>query len=140
MLIDTAFIRSLVDTPADIHDSQMPLMLLEPENQDNYVWAYSAYSGQRSKDLLTLAGFKNRIHKKGSRNHPLIAAVIERHSIRFQIQARIENVFGCFATSMGGKFRRKIGLKRNKAWWRLKNLTFNVLRYLYLLSNSLVSI
>ena len=33
-------------------------------------------------------------------------------------------------TSMGGKLTRKIGLERNKAWWGLKNLTFNFLRYL----------
>jgi IS5 family transposase len=31
---------------------------------------------------------------------------------------------------MGGKLTRKIGLKRTEAWWGLKNLTFNFLRYL----------
>jgi hypothetical protein len=31
---------------------------------------------------------------------------------------------------MGGKLTRKIGLARNTAWWGLKNLTFNFLRYL----------
>ena len=40
-------------------------MLLDPENQDDYVWADSAYSGKRFKDLLSLAGFENRIHEKG---------------------------------------------------------------------------
>jgi len=114
-------------------------MLLDPENYDDYVWADSAYSGKRSKDLLSLAGFENRIHEKGSRNHPLSAAATKRNSIRSQTRARVEHVFGCFATSMGGKFTRKIGLKKNKAWWSLKNLTFNFLRYLYLSSNSLVS-
>ena len=32
--------------------------------------------------------------------------------------------------SMGGKLTRKIGIERNKAWWGLKNLTFNFLRFL----------
>jgi hypothetical protein len=32
--------------------------------------------------------------------------------------------------SMGGKLTRKIGLERNEAWWGLKNLTFNFLRFL----------
>ena len=95
---------------------------------------------ERFNDLLSLAGFENRIHEKGSRNHPLSAAAAERNSIRPQTRARVEHVFGCFATSMGAKFTRKIGLKRNNAWWCLKNLTFNFLRYLYLSSNSLVSI
>jgi hypothetical protein len=32
--------------------------------------------------------------------------------------------------SMGGKLTQKIELDRNEAWWDLKNLTFNFLRYL----------
>jgi len=75
-------------------------MLLDPENHDDYVWANS---GERFKDLLSLAGFENRIHEKGSRSHPLSAAAIERNSNRSQIRAQVEHVFGCFATSMGGK-------------------------------------
>jgi type VI protein secretion system component VasA len=31
---------------------------------------------------------------------------------------------------MGGKLTPKSGLERNEAWWALKNLTFNFLRYL----------
>ena len=115
-------------------------MLLDPQNHDDYVWADSAYSSQSFNDLLSLAKFEHRIHEKGSRNHPLSAAATERNSIRSQIRARVEHVFGCFATSMGGKFTRKIGLKKNKAWWSLKNLIFNFLRYLYLSSNSFASI
>ena len=49
------FIRRFVVTPANIHDSQMLLMLLDPENHDDYVWAGSAYSGERFKDVLSLA-------------------------------------------------------------------------------------
>ena len=56
------FIRCFIVTSANIHDSQMLPMLLDPENQDDYVWADSAYSGERFKDLLSLAGFANRIH------------------------------------------------------------------------------
>jgi hypothetical protein len=32
--------------------------------------------------------------------------------------------------SMDGKLTRKIGLERSEAWWGLKNLTFNFLRFL----------
>jgi transposase, IS5 family len=113
---DHGAIIHFVVTPASIHDSQMLQMLLDPENQDDYVLADSAYSGERFKDLLSLARFKNRIHKKGTRNHPLSAAATERNSIRSQIRARVEHVFGCFATSMGGKFTRKIALTKNNAW------------------------
>nr|WP_231605615.1 hypothetical protein [Synechococcus sp. CBW1006] len=39
---------------------------------------------------------------------------------------------------MGGKLTRKIGLARNEAWWGLKNLTFNFLRYLQRISHAAV--
>jgi hypothetical protein len=38
---------------------------------------------------------------------------------------------------MGGKLTRKIGIERNEAWWGLKNLTFNFLRYLQRSTNVL---
>jgi transposase, IS5 family len=131
------FIRRFVVTPANIHDSQMLPMLLDPENQDDYVWADSAYSGQCFQDLLSLGGFESRIHEKGSRNHPLSEAAKERNSVRSSIRACVEHVFGSMTTSMGGKLTRKIGLERNKAWWALKNLTFNFLRYLQRSTNAL---
>ncbi len=82
-------------------------MLLDPENQDDYVWADSAYSGERFKDLLSLAGFENRIHEKGSRNHPLSAAATERNSIRSQIRARVEHVFVFFCHINGRQIYKK---------------------------------
>jgi transposase, IS5 family len=131
------FIRRFAVTPANIHDSQMLAMLLDPENQDDYVWADSAYSGECFENLLSLAGFESRIHEKGSLNHPLSEAAKERNSVKSAIRACVEHVFGCMTTSMGGKFTRKIGLERNEAWWGLKNLTFNFLRYLQRSTNAL---
>jgi hypothetical protein len=54
------------------------------------------------------------------------------------IRACVEHVFGCMTTTMamGGKPTRKIGLDRRqlyiqrRAWYGLKNLSFNLLRYL----------
>ena len=135
--VEHGFIRRFVVTPANIHDSQMLPMLLDPENQDDYVWADSAYSGQCFQDLLSLGGFESRIHEKGSRNHPLSEAAKERNSVRSSIRACVEHVFGSMTTSMGGKLTRKIGLERNEAWWALKNLTFNFLRYLQRSTNAL---
>ena len=43
-------------TPANIHDSQMLPMLLDPENTDDYVWADSAYAGECYENLLNLGG------------------------------------------------------------------------------------
>jgi len=88
--------------------------------------------------LLRLGGFESCIHEKGSRNHPLSDEAKERNSVKSAIRAFVEHVFGFMTTSMGGKLTRKIGLERNKAWWGLKNLTFNFMRYLQRSNNDLV--
>ena len=110
--------------------SQMLPHLLDPENEHDYVWADSAYSGECFEDLLNLGGFESLIHEKGARNHPLSNAAKELNRVKSSIRACVEHVFGGMTMSMGGKLTRKIGLERNKAWWGLKNLTFNFLRYL----------
>jgi IS5 family transposase len=45
--------------------------LLDPENEHDYVWADSAYSGECFEELLSLVKFESLIHEKGARNHPL---------------------------------------------------------------------
>ena len=128
--VDHGFIRRYAVTPANIHDSQMLPCLLDPENEHDYVWADSAYSGECFEDLLSLGGFESLIHEKGARNNPLSEAVKELNRVKSAIRACVEHVFGCMTMSMGGKMTRKIGLARTEAWWGLKNLTFNFLRYL----------
>jgi IS5 family transposase len=128
--VDHGFIRRYAVTPANIHDSQMLPHLLDPENEHDYVWADSGYSGECFEDLLNLGGFESLIHEKGARNNPLSDAAKELNRVKSSIRACVEHVFGCMTMSMGGKLTRKIGLERNEAWWGLKNLTFNFLRYL----------
>ena len=128
--VDHGFIRRYAVTPANIHDSQMLPRLLDPENEHDYVWADSAYSGECFEDLLNLGGFESLIHEKGARNNPLSDAAKELYRVKSSIRACVEHVFGNMTMSMGGKLTRKIGLERNEAWWGLKNLTFNFLRYL----------
>ena len=50
-------------TPANIHYSQVHQILLDQENQDDYFWADSAYSGKYLEDLLSLGGPESRIDK-----------------------------------------------------------------------------
>ena len=79
---------------------------------------------------MSLGGFESRIYEKGSLNHPLSEAAKERNSVKSAIHACLEHVFGCMTNSMGGKLTRKIGIERIVAWWGLRSLTFNFLRYL----------
>ena len=128
--VDHGFIRRYAVTPANIHDSQMLPRLLDPENEHDFVWADSAYSGECFADLLSLGGFESLIHEKGARNHPLSDEAKKMNRVKSAIRACVEHVFGCMTMSMGGKLTRKIGLERIEVWWGLKNLTFNFLRCL----------
>ena len=130
--VDHGFIRSYVITPANVHDSQMLPSSLDPENEHDFVWADSAYSGESFEQLLSLGGFESLIHEKGARNHPLSDAAKDLNRIKSAIRACVEHVFGGMTMCMGGKPTRKIGLERIKAWWGLKNLTYNFLRFLCL--------
>ena len=128
--VDHGFIRRYAVTPANVHDSRMLPRLLDPENEHDYVLADSAYSGECFEELLSLGGFKRLIHEKGSRNHPLSDSAKELNRFKSTIRACVEHFFGSMSMSMGGKLTRKIGFERTEAWWGLKNLTFNFLRYL----------
>ncbi|CAK6696139.1 hypothetical protein IFHNHDMJ_01964 [Synechococcus sp. CBW1107] len=110
--------------------------LLDPENEHDYVWADSAYSDECFEDLLSLGRFESLIHEKGARNHPLSDAAKDLNRVKSAIRACVEHVFGCMTMSMGGMLTRKIGLARNGAWWGLKNLAYNFLRYLQCISHA----
>jgi len=60
-------------------------MGLDPENQDDYVWAKSAYCGEHFKTYLAWVDLKNRIHEKTSRNQILSADKTEHIYIRSKI-------------------------------------------------------
>jgi len=128
---DHAFICHYAITPANVHDSQMLPSLLDPENEHEFVWADSAYSGGRFEQLLSLGGFESLIHEKGARNHPLSDdAAKDLNPIKSAIRACVEHVLGGAKICMGGKLTRKIGLDRIRAWWGIKNLTYKFLRFL----------
>ena len=113
--VDHGFICCYAVTPANVHDSQLILRLLDPDNEHDFVWADSAYSGECFENLLTLGGFESLIHKKGARNHPLSDAAKELNRVKSEIRARVEPVFGSLTMSMGGKLTRKIGLERTQS-------------------------
>ena len=106
--VDHGFIRRYAVTPANIHDSQMLPRLLDPENEDDYVWADSAYSGECFEDLLSLGSFESLIHEKGARNKSLSEASKELNRIKSAIRVCVEHVFGCMTMSIGGRRPKRL--------------------------------
>jgi len=104
--VDHGFIRRYAVTPANIQDSQMLPLLLDPENEHDNVWADSAYCGECFDALLSLGGFESLIHEKGARNHPLSCVVPSGCSVadkRVRARADSKSVTGVLAraVSMG---------------------------------------
>ncbi len=114
----------------NVHYSQIFPRLLDPESQQNFVWADSADSGARLQDLLDLAGFDNLINANGSRNHPLNEDAKDHNHIKSSIRGRDEYMFGSVTMSMGGRLTRKVGLPRTDPCCGLRNLIYNFLRCL----------
>lgn len=125
------FIRSYAVSDASVHDSQMLAEILDGENTEDGVWGDSAYRSGRIEAALQLLGFVSHIHQRAYRNRPLDEQTKEENRTRSKIRARIEHVFGNWVMTMGGKQVRSIGLKRAKTHLGLKNLTYNLKRFVF---------
>ena len=85
--IDHDLIRRYIVTPANIHDSQMLICALDPENRDDFVWADSDYAGEIFEQLLELEGYECHISEKGKRNHLLCEQATKRNGPRSKVRA-----------------------------------------------------
>jgi IS5 family transposase len=130
------FIRRYTVTDASVHDSQVLGELLDGNNPGDGLWADSAYLSKRIVDVLSLMGFDPQINARAYRNRPLSDEQKAANRERSQTRAKVEHIFGDWVTDMGGKLVRTIGLARAKVNLGLKNLTYNLKRFVYLESQS----
>jgi IS5 family transposase len=125
------FIRQYSVTDAAVHDSQEMEMVLDPDNADDEVWADSAYRSEDIEQQLEMEGYESQIHERAYRNQPLSEAQKASNREKSKIRAQVEHVFGAWVNSLGGKLVRCIGLERVTAYLGLKNLTYNLTRYVF---------
>jgi IS5 family transposase len=123
-------IRTFEVTPAQVHDSQVFDDLIDPDNEDPEVWADSAYRSEATEAVLEDGGYASHICEKGQAGKPLSAEQQANNRQRSKIRARVEHVFGFQQNSLGGKLIRTIGLARARVKIGLRNLTYNLMRYL----------
>ena len=79
--------------------------------------------------LLQDAGHESRIQEKGQRGHLLSDAANQRNQERSKTRCKVEHVFGRITNTMQGKLTRCIGLAAVTLWRTLRNLTFNLIRF-----------
>lgn len=126
-------IRKYDVTSAAPHDSTAFDVLLDPENTCADLWADSAYRSTEREAELKDQMIRSHIHHKGHRNKPLSKHKQAVNNRRSKVRARVEHVFGHQAGSMGGTLVRTIGLARAKTKIGLKNLAYNMQRFVFLL-------
>lgn len=125
-------VREYTVTDAARHDSQELEAVLDPDNTASDVWADSAYRSAETEAKLKEKGLRSRIHRKANRRRKLTKREKQGNKTRSKVRARVEHVFGDFATSMGGKLVRTIGIVRARVKIGLRNLTYNMKRFVCL--------
>jgi len=125
-------IRKHEVTDAAVHDSQAIESLLDRENTNADIFGDSAYRSQAISRELKSLGYRNCILEKAYRNRPLSDAQIARNLKKSRVRARVEHVFGRQSQCLGGTWLRCVGAVRARALLGLRNLAYNMDRYLKL--------
>lgn len=125
------FIRLYDVTDASVHDSQVLGSVLDADNSGDEIWADSAYRSDNIETGLDALGHISQINERGYKNKPLTEEQKASNQIKSKTRAKVEHIFGAWETRMGGKKVRNIGIERVKAKVGLKNLTYNLLRYIF---------
>jgi len=127
-------------TDASVHDSQEIVGLID--EKDKEIYADSAYAGEELHKNIREKNPNVQLHinEKGYRNHPLTDEQKLANKIKSKVRARVEHVFGHMTNSMGGMYVRCIGIRRARCEIALKNLAYNLSRYVYLVNAKKVSI
>jgi IS5 family transposase len=129
--VEFGFIRRYSITDASVHDSQALGVVLDPNNGGDEVWADSAYRNEKVEAELDALGHLSQIHERAYRNHPLTEEQIASNREKSKTRAKVEHVFGGWVMTMGGKLVRGIGVERVRAQLGLKNLVYNLKRYVF---------
>lgn len=124
-------IRKYHVTEASLHDTNAFDNVFDTKNTAKDVWADGAYRTQEREEKLKAQGYRSHIHYKGTRGHPLSEAKQQTNTRRSKVRVRVEHIFGR-QHSMGGKLLRSIGINRAKTNIGIKNLVYNLQRYVFL--------
>ena len=124
----TKLIEEYEVTSASEHDSQAMEDLLTENDKGQPLYADSAYTGEKLEKVYKKKKVINRVHEKGTRNHPLTDTQKASNKEKSTVRVRVEHIFGFVENSMNGSIVRTIGIARAKAKIGMMNLTYNICR------------
>jgi IS5 family transposase len=129
-------IRDYDASGAATHDS-VPYPDLMPEKplfEGQGAYADSAYTGKEIDAKLRARGYTPQICEKGYRNHPLTDDQKENNRKKSKVRCRVEHIFGAMKSRCRDEVLRTIGFARAKFWIGMRNLTYNLSRFVSLKS------
>ena len=129
---DSKLIKTYEVTDASVHDSQVVTPLLDKMDKGKDLHADSAYRSEQIEKTLNRRGIQSKIHEKAHRNRPLTKTQMRSNRAKSRIRARVEHVFAHITNSMKGILLRSIGMSRARGIIGLINLTYNIVRSVYL--------
>jgi IS5 family transposase len=125
-------VRTYDVTTASTHDSQVFEDILDPQNSALDIWADSAYKSEKHDDLCESKAYRNKIHHRAYRNKPLTGHQERANKARSKVRALVEHTFA-YGKNWGKKITlRGIGMEKAVLNIGLKNLTYNMRRFLFL--------
>lgn len=119
-------------TAANVHDSQVLLELIDETDENQPIWADSAYHSEDIRTELKELKVGCRIQKRGARYIKLTPHQRGANKFKARTRARVEHVFASIANRAKGVGVRSIGLSRVTADITLQNLVYNITRSIFL--------
>lgn len=125
-------VRTYDVTTASTHDSQVFEDILDTQNSALDIWADSAYKSEKHDELCESKAYRNRIHHRAYRNKPLTGHQERANKARSKVRALVEHTFA-YGKNWGKKITlRGIGMEKAALNIGLKNLVYNMRRFLFL--------
>ena len=107
---------------------------MDNTNTNGNVYADSAYYSDAHDTILHALNYRSKITRKGCRHRQLTALEWKGNRTKSRTRCRVEHVFGAQLAKAGTKLIRCIGIKRAELVIELRNLTYNLCRYVQLVS------
>ena len=128
------FVRGYGVTDAAVHDSQPCLDVIpeEPAYPDQEALMDAAYVGERIDTGLRERGYVPMICEKGYRNKPLTDEQKKMNKVKSSVRCRVEHVFGAMKSRCRDEVLRTIGFGRARFWIGMRNLVYNMGRFVSL--------
>ena len=123
---EDGFIKKTTYTAGHVHDSTQFEALLT--DNEEVVYADSAYKSQKHTELLRERKITERITHRAYRNKPLSAAQRKLNRQYAGTRYIVEQVFGVLKLHYGMAKARYMGLKRNQARLGMMSIAYNLKR------------